>query len=350
MALDFPSGPTTGQTFIAAGVIWTWDGAKWVATGIPAFTDPAQGRLTISSGVPVMTASVAAATTVYFAPYNGRYCPIFDGTNWTMKDFTSSAGDTVGLSQLLTDTTKSPAAAIASSVYDMFVWNDAGTLRCTRGPAWTSVTIRSAGTALATQNGVPVNNVAITNGPGAKLGTWVGTIATNAAAKVDFVFGSAAAGGGAASFGVWNYYNRQPVATMVNDSTSNWTYAVNAVRAANGSNNNRVTYVCGLADDPVDADYSILWSSNLAATILTYVGIGVDSTTAFSGRQTGIGSVLTSGNSLFASTSGLYVGYPGIGQHFLQALEISPQAQTATFYGQGGGAANTSGLVARLRM
>jgi hypothetical protein len=33
MALDFPASPTTGQTFSSGGVTWTWDGAKWVATG-----------------------------------------------------------------------------------------------------------------------------------------------------------------------------------------------------------------------------------------------------------------------------------------------------------------------------
>ena len=27
--IDFPASPTLGQTFTAAGVTWTWDGAKW---------------------------------------------------------------------------------------------------------------------------------------------------------------------------------------------------------------------------------------------------------------------------------------------------------------------------------
>ena len=34
MALDFPSSPTTGQTFAGPnGVVWTWDGVKWVSLG-----------------------------------------------------------------------------------------------------------------------------------------------------------------------------------------------------------------------------------------------------------------------------------------------------------------------------
>jgi hypothetical protein len=32
--IDFPASPTTGQTFAAAGVTWTWDGAKWTANGL----------------------------------------------------------------------------------------------------------------------------------------------------------------------------------------------------------------------------------------------------------------------------------------------------------------------------
>ena len=27
--IDFPASPTVGQTFTAAGVTWTYDGAKW---------------------------------------------------------------------------------------------------------------------------------------------------------------------------------------------------------------------------------------------------------------------------------------------------------------------------------
>jgi hypothetical protein len=32
--IDFPVSPSVGQNFSAAGVTWTWDGAKWTATGL----------------------------------------------------------------------------------------------------------------------------------------------------------------------------------------------------------------------------------------------------------------------------------------------------------------------------
>ena len=32
--IDFPASPTVGQQFTAAGVTWTWDGAKWLPSGL----------------------------------------------------------------------------------------------------------------------------------------------------------------------------------------------------------------------------------------------------------------------------------------------------------------------------
>ncbi len=32
--IDFPASPTIGQQFSAAGVVWTWDGTKWLPSGL----------------------------------------------------------------------------------------------------------------------------------------------------------------------------------------------------------------------------------------------------------------------------------------------------------------------------
>jgi hypothetical protein len=45
--IDFPASPTVGQQFTAAGVTWTWDGAKWQASGLgTSYLPIAGGTLT----------------------------------------------------------------------------------------------------------------------------------------------------------------------------------------------------------------------------------------------------------------------------------------------------------------
>ena len=38
--IDFPNNPTTGQQYTAAGVTWTWDGAKWLPSGLAPTVAP----------------------------------------------------------------------------------------------------------------------------------------------------------------------------------------------------------------------------------------------------------------------------------------------------------------------
>lgn len=322
---------------------------------------PPQGRLTPSTGTPVLTASVTGAGTIYYALHNGNRAPIpdKDGFGLVMREFTE-------LSQALTDNTKSPAAAGAHSCYDLFLWDDAGTLRCTRGPAWTraqtfTVTIASpavftatahgllegmpvvlsttgalptglaaatvyfviaagltanafevsatlggsaintsgsqsgthtvtdsnivrgtgAGTTELTRlSGLWVNANAITNGPGASKGLYVGTIRTNGSSTVDMIFGgTGAAGGESSSLGVWNAYNRI-VTQMVNyDNTASWNYTTLTWRCKNGNVANRIQVLAGLSEDHIQA-ISDINTSNGTANVARFVSIGFNSTVA----------------------------------------------------------------------
>lgn len=298
-----------------------------------------QGRLTLTTATPVLTSTVSAAGTVYYTPYVGRHVPIYDGARWKMHDFAAE------LSQATTDATKSPAACTTNSNYDLFVWNDAGTYRCTRGPAWTSDTARGTGagtTELEYVAGVRVNKIAITNGPAAQRGTYVGTIRTNGTSTVDFIFGGSAAGGTAGSFGVWNAYNRRPVGTQVLDSTNSWTYATSAWRAANNSSTYRVSYVCGAAEDFVTALYECVGSADVAGNQLA-IGLGIDTTTAFSGT-TGFYNVVAAGPMV-----SYYSGLPGLGFRYISAIEYRG-AGTLTFYGDLGVAYQAGGLSVNLML
>lgn len=301
-----------------------------------AIVSPPQGRLTLSTGVRVMTATVSGAGTIYYT--SGRFAPIHDGTRFRMRDL---GGE---LSQALSDNTKSPAAAAADSNYDLFLWDDSGTLRCTRGPAWSSDTARGTGagtTEIDFTTAFPTNKVAITNGPAAGRGTYVGTIRTNGSATCDWTFGTLTSGGGAASFGVWNYYNRRLVETLVRDTDNSWTLAASSIRAANGSNAMRASFIIGVKEDPVFASYSAI--AQAAASNSASIGVGFDSTSAYSGRIAHNNTASTTRTMIGDASSYLE------GWHYAQALEGSHTSGTATFIGDGGNPTfSQNGLLMRM--
>jgi hypothetical protein len=277
------------------------------------------GRLTISTGVPVITSTVSGASTVYYTPYLHQFVPIYDGTKFVQTD---TGGE---LSQNTTDTTKSPAAVAASKNYDTFVWNDSGTKRCTRGPAWTSDTARGTGagtTELVRVNGVLLNANSITNGPAAQRGTYVGTIRSNASSLIDWIFGANGNPPTAGFFGVWNMYNRVSVGSLLGDTTTSWTYATATWRSANNTNNARFSYVSGLAEDLFETAYSAMIFNTSA--INGSVGIGYDVTNSPSGVSINSGVQQVSPiAAMFLTTS--------LGFHFHQAIEDASGA-TVTFF------------------
>lgn len=114
---------------------WNGSGA-WQPVGTPAVS----GRLTLASGVPVMTpgscsnAQCSAQQTLYFAPDGGSYIPVYDGTSQKFAQFTSSPTDAVGLTLSLAGS----ANWAANSCFDVFYANVSGTMYFGTGPAWTA--------------------------------------------------------------------------------------------------------------------------------------------------------------------------------------------------------------------
>jgi hypothetical protein len=66
VALDFPTSPSVGQTYTSGGIVWQWDGAKWVnSTGLAGAVSSWNTR----TGAVVMS-SGDVTTALTFTPYN----------------------------------------------------------------------------------------------------------------------------------------------------------------------------------------------------------------------------------------------------------------------------------------
>lgn len=232
-----------------------------------------QGRLTLTSGTPVLTSSVTAATTVYYALYLGNLVPIYNGTNMVPTVFAELS---IALGSNWTTATN----------YDVYVGSDAGTTRLCTGAAWTNSTTRSE--ALSRATGLYLNNASMTcryNNTttftcAASRCTYVGTFRTTAAGQVDFIFGASSAGGTAANLMLWNYYNRVMVGTKVT-ATASTTYTSATVRQFAGATNMQVSFISGDSEDSIFASVGSEVVTVASGGANLSIGIAIDSTTTY---------------------------------------------------------------------
>lgn len=282
----------------------------------------ANGRITTESGVPVSTSDRSAQSTIYYTPYNGNRIALFDGHGWRIHTFTERSLALSGLT--------------SGKNYDVFLYNNSGTLTLELSAAWTNDTTRAD--ALTTQDGITVKS-------GSTTRRWLGTIRTTGTTTTQDSGGGSTTQVGGKRF-VWNAYNQVPRFSRVHDTTDNWAYTTATIRVANGATAplNCVEYVTG------DAATLVVGSSQSAAflqnnsTNNAISGIGVDSTSAFSGYVgNGFNANATQGST--CSFPGRYVGYPGLGYHFLAWLEKGGD-NNCTFLGDNGGDGTQMGMVA----
>lgn len=323
----------TGMALSDEYVVVVWNVvalAQIVAPTLPG------GRLTLTSGTPVMSAEAAAQTTIYYTPYVGDLIPIYDGTAWNMKRFAE-------LSMVMGGS----ANWASGSNYDLYVVNDGGTLRLGTGAAWTNDTTRSE--SLTRVNGILTNAATMTLRYGASStvsvpanrATYVGTFRASANGTTTWELGGAAAGGDPGKLFLWNCYNRVLTHVMVRDSTDTWTTSGASIGTLNGSSTNRVTYVSGLDEDSFIADSRFRLTlvadaapNNSANAI---VGLGFDSTSAFSGEFFNSVNVLASSTFNQPAVAMLWNDI-GIGMHYVQGLQWGSVAgaSTATIAGDAG--------------
>lgn len=251
------------------------------------------GRLTLTTGVPVTTADVTGATTIYYTPHVHDLIPLWDGTRWVLVQFAEVSLATGTLSTLLP--------------YDVFAYLSSGVVTLEK-VVWFTATVRN--TAVTIQDGRYCKS-------GDKTRLYLGTFLSNSATQtVD---------DSAVRRGVWNMYNRRPRA-VCRKETGQWNYTTATWRQANASTANRLEYVCGIAEDAVRVTVQGMVTNGSAATVA--VGIGVDSTTANSADAYGRN---TSAN--VEQIHAFYTGVPGVGYHYLAWLEYSSATGTTTWYG-----------------
>lgn len=258
------------------------------------------GRLTLSSGIPVTTSDVTAATTLYFTPYHGSQVALFDGTSvWAAFSFTE-------LSIAVPNTTV--------QMYDVFISQTAGVCALNL-VAWTNDSTRA--TAIVLQNGVYVKSGATTN-------RYLGSFRTTASlgqtedSKANRL--------------VWNYIQRVPRQLSVFETTNSWNYTTATWRQANGAAANQFGIVVGVAEGPIRITLLVGFSHS-AGGVRAIVAIGEDSTSATPSVTKGSwGSIAPSGT-LYQQIMATFMTIPAVGYHFYAWLERAQASGTMTWYG-----------------
>lgn len=297
-----------------------------------------QGRLTLASNTPVMTSDALNATTVYYTPYQGNTVPYYNGSAYVPSVF----------SQLQLNLSSS--TQLQGEIYDLFInyGNPGGgsnRLFLCAGPAWSSLTSRGSAALLTMQNGLWVNNAAIScynqaATVSAPAGTvdYVGSIYMTGNGETSMQFKPMPATGGTSNvLGVYNAYNRvRTISRNIDSVTHGWTdttvgWELLDTANSTSANQNIISFLDGMppaGNSSIDAQVqvNILTSS---ASVVGFDAVSEDST-----APTNPGG--TEGISNSTQTPFGFVGVafdhfqPQLGLHYVAAIEYST-GSTVTF-------------------
>jgi hypothetical protein len=304
-----------------------------------AFASPPCGRLTLTAGQPVMTAGDITATAISYANYVCNTIPLYNGS---VRSDTAVGELTLALSG---------SAHIAGNLYDLFAYNNNGTVALASGPAWSSTTARSA--AISMFSGIWTNTapmaLRLSGGAAtapANQATYLGTFYATANGQTKFQMKPSPVSYGSANvLGLWNAYNRIPIVAVNRDLNTSWVYANSGLRFADNSSFFHISWVDGLAQSQSHCRYisSVAGSTNGPAAAAT-VGCGYDQTSYPINWNGFLGQAALNSVEFGMSVEGEDVMPGALGLHLWQAMEQSTTAEIL-FYGN-----NFSALTVRLDM
>lgn len=261
--------------------------------------NPCGGRLTLTTNVPVTTADVTAAGTVYFTPYLSNQCALYDGTHWMPRSFAQVS------------------IAVPSSVnaaYDVFMYDNA-TVPTLELIAWTNLTTRNV--ALTLQDGALVSS----GNPSRRyLGSFRSTGVASQTEDSDV------------KRYVWNYYNRVNRSLKKFTASNSWVYTTSTWRQAEALGTNQVEVFVGLNEDAIQITLKGA-ANNATVPCALGIAIGLDSTSAVAANSDGgTGYVTVTNTPAFLEAT--WSGLPGLGHHTFVWLERSEATGATTWYGE----------------
>lgn len=322
---------TTGTSSTAV-----WTAINAASTGAGVITTPG-GRLTPSSGVPVISSDAISFGALFYTPYTGNQVPIFSGAAFTMQTFAE-----LGLAL-------NSGVQAAATIYDIFVFNSSGTPTIGTGPAWSNsgagTGARGSGagtTQLSMLQGILVNTVQISAKNGlstftvpANQGTYVGSLLTDAAGAG--LYTCTYSYGQSRRWGLWNAYNRKPIMLRAGDGTASWTYGTNAWRASNNSSANSFTTFTGLSEEICQLTFTQrVLQIHTTGTGQSQFGIGVNSTSSPTGLLANRSVVNGVTDGLDFTSQAKTILTPSLGINTITSLEITqgiPSGGAPTFFG-----------------
>lgn len=254
------------------------------------------GRLSLNVSNPVVDAS---GSIIYFHPFNGNTIALYNGTEWIYHTFTSINIDV--------------SALTVSTVYDIFIYDVAGTLTL-EAVAWVDDTTRTS--PLVLQDGVYVKN-------GDNTRRWLGTFYIEADNTVSNTQENRS---------LWNYYN-QVDQLLFRADDGPWNTTTQQVRPANNDAANRLSITTGL-DQVIDLKYITEARNKSNAQVL--IGFGQDTTTTINftfranahhsfnediGFQTLVSSgpnIHTAGRHFYTAIEDIEIYTTGVGSNLLE--------------------------------